>query len=335
MNFNEMKESIKNISIEDFCNTNGIELLGNGKFKRLKLHDSCVINVYENNFYWNSRRTNGDIINFVESYYQVDFKSAIQIISGKDISEISKSEYIPKQIKSNPTKKKPEFKMNLDETDKKYSRLYAYLNKSRKISYKTISEFVNKKLISQDNMGNINFKFTDEKGKIHFSKKGTTDKPFTYIDTDSDIRGFRYIPNETDINQIDTLYLFEAAIDLMSYVDIYDLSKEKSVLVSMNGVKHNSLIENLKDFPNLKKIFLCVDNDIAGQLFVEAIIEMKTDIEELKGKSISRIMPSESYKDWNEMLQSLNDKNIIKKLEDIKKESENSYKPKENLNFER
>lgn len=36
---------------------------------------------------------NGDIINFVQEYYNVDFKKAIEIITNKDIKEITSSAY--------------------------------------------------------------------------------------------------------------------------------------------------------------------------------------------------------------------------------------------------
>ena len=306
MDYKEMINEIKDIQITDFCNQRGIKLKGSGVYRRLEEHDSCVINTIKNNFIWNSREENGDIINFTQSYYKVDFKTAIEIISGKNISEISKAEYIPKP-KSRPKESLENetqvFKMELDEISEKYSRLFAYLSKTRKISYDTILKFVNKKLISQDTKGNINFKFTDENGKVNFSKKGTTDKSFNYTDIDSDIRGFRYIPqDELKNDEIIKMHIFESPIDLMSYMDISDVTNEKSVLVSMNGLKHNSLLKNIEDFPNLKYLNLCVDNDSAGDKFINHIRELQTveDEDLLRNVSITRSNPD--LKDWNERL---------------------------------
>ena len=328
MKFNEIKEQVKNIAIEDFCNTNGIKLLGSGRYRRLEDHDSCVIDTYRNNFYWNSKGKNGDIINFAQSYYEVDFKAAVEIISGKNISQALKSNYIPtpKIRKVEPLEKeKPLFKMELDETSEKYSRLFAYLNKTRKLSYSIILDFVNKKLISQDTKGNINFKFIDENNKVHFSKKGTTDKPFNYIDTDADIRGFRYISQENLTNDdITTMYVFESPIDLMSYMDMSNTKNEKSVLISMNGVKHNSVLKNLEDFPNIRYLNLCVDNDSGGNKFTNHIRELQTVQKEelLKNLTITRSLPGK-FKDWNERLQY---------LAEIKTHVEVISKPKEKNN---
>lgn len=319
MDYKDILSEIKQIQITDFCHQKGIEITGSGLYRRLKEHDSCVINIHKNNFIWNSRGENGDIINFVESYYNVNFKAAIEIISGKNISDISKSQYIPKPKieQRNNLEKTTIFKMELDEISEKYSRLFAYLNKTREISYDTILEFVNKDLISQDAKGNINFKFIDEEGNVHFSKKGTTNKSFNYIDTDADIRGFRYIPQE-DLRkeEITTMHIFESPIDLMSYMDISDIKNEKSVLISMNGLKHNSILKNLEEFPNIKYLDLCVDNDVAGNKFINHIRELKTleNEELLRNLSITRSNPD--LKDWNDRLKYMHEiENSEEKIE--------------------
>lgn len=326
MDFNKMKEQIKDNSIEVFCNQNGIKTLGNGRYKRLEEHNSCVIDTNRNIFYWNSQRKNGDVINFVQAYYDIDFKSAIEIISGKKIEDFKETEIHRNKYKSLNTHKseKIDFKMELDETDERYNRLFAYLNKTRKISYKTISDFVDRKLISQDKKGNINFKFADEHGKINFSKKGSTDKPFNYIDTESDIRGFRYIPQDNiPKEEINTMYVFESPIDLMSYTNLSNVSNEKAVLISMNGLKHNSVLKNLIDFPNVEFLHLCVDNDIAGKNFIKYMKELQSsrEYEVINNKIIIDHTP-EKYKDWNDFLKYI----VSVKEMDCKKESEEQNK---------
>ena len=328
MDFKAIKEHVKNNSIVDFCNQSGIGLTGNGRYRRLEKHDSCVIDTMRNEFYWNSLGKNGDIINFVQTYYETDFKTAVEIITGKNLQDF-KEKFVPTIRYSPPDKSKEEkspFKMELDETDERYSRLFAYLNKTRKISYKTISEFVEKKLISQDRKGNINFKFTDENGNISYSKKGSTDKSFNYIDSDADIRGFRYIPDDLKPEDIKSIYVFESPIDLMSFADITNIKNKNSVYMAMNGLKHNSVIKNLEDFPNIESIHLCVDNDNAGKNFIQTIRELcrSNEHEILENKSIIDHRPEKS-KDWNDFLKYIVS---IKEMDQMRKNRSEGYRNK-------
>jgi len=329
MDFKAIKEHVKNNSIVDFCNQSSIELLGNGRYKRLEKHDSCVIDTIRNEFYWNSLGKNGDIINFVQIYYETNFNTAVEIISGKNLEDF-KERVVPTIRYSPPDEskeKKTAFKMELDETDERYSRLFAYLNKTRKISYKTISEFVDRKLISQDKKGNINFKFIDENGEISYSKKGSTNKSFNYIDPDADIRGFRYKPDNLKLEEVKTIYVFESPIDLMSFADITNINNKNAVYMSMNGLKHNSIIKNLEDFPNIGSIHLCVDNDIAGKNFIQIMRELCKSKEHkiLENKSIIDHRPEKS-KDWNDFL-----KYIVSITEMDQIKNSGSYKPEKKI----
>ena len=107
MDFKAIKEHVKNNSIVDFCNQSGIGLTGNGRYRRLEKHDSCVIDTMRNEFYWNSLGKNGDIINFVQTYYETDFKTAVEIITGKNLEDF-KEKFIPTIRYSPPDKSKEE-----------------------------------------------------------------------------------------------------------------------------------------------------------------------------------------------------------------------------------
>lgn len=328
MDFKAIKEHVKNNSIVDFCNQSSIELLGNGRYKRLEKYDSCVIDTIRNEFYWNSLGKNGDIINFVQIYYETNFNTAVEIISGKSLEDF-KERAIPTIRYCPPDEskeKKTAFKMELDETDERYSRLFAYLNKTRKISYKTISEFVDAKLISQDKKGNINFKFIDENGEISYSKKGSTNKSFNYIDPDADIRGFRYKPKDLKPEEVRTLYVFESPIDLMSFADITNINNKNAVYISMNGLKHNSIIKNLEDFPNIGSVHLCVDNDIAGKNFIQTMKELcrLKEHKTLENKSIIDHRPEKS-KDWNDFLKYIVS---IEEMDQMRKNRSEEYRNK-------
>lgn len=288
LTFREEVDKIKQLSIVDFCDKHGIELKRSGRYYSLKEHDSLVIDTQKNNFVWNSRQKNGDIINFVQEYYNVDFKKAIEIITNKDIKEITSSAYKEYQEKTiSPEEIKKSFNADLVK-NKNMARVYAYLTKTRNLSVETVNEFVKRGLIIEDERHNLTFKMKDRQNKtIGVVKKETGYIKLNYINTHSDIKGFSFMrgtPNK--------LYFFEAPIDLMSF---YEMNKDKLknnyALISMQGLKHNCIVENMKYY-NVNDIAICVDNDEGGKKFINFIKE------EFKDSNPKFFIPKS--KDWNE-----------------------------------
>jgi len=289
LTFREEVDKIKQLSIVDFCDKQGIELKKSGRYYSLKEHDSLVIDTQKNNFVWNSRQKNGDIINFVQEYYNVDFKKAIEIITNKDIKEITSSAYKEYQEK---TISLEEIKKSFDSDlvkNKDMRRVYAYLTKTRNISAETVNEFVSKGLIIEDERHNLTFKMKDKEDNIiGVVKKETGYIKLNYINTHSDIKGFSFV---TKGKNPDKLFFFEAPLDLMSF---YEMNKDKlknSILVSMQGLKHNCIIENMKYY-GINDISVCVDNDDGGKKFINFIKE------EFKDNNPKFFIPKS--KDWNE-----------------------------------
>lgn len=285
---------LKNISIVDFCEKNGITLSGTGNWKSLEEHDSCVIDVNNNSFIWNSKQKSGDIINFVEEYYNVDFKEATQILGAKKDAPYLTKTYqdevtIPKELKDISL-----LQNDLQEQNN-MKHIYAYLRKTRKIDYAIVQEFVDKKLIAEDINRNLIFKTFDKEDKeklIALSKKGTSVKPYQFISPHSENVGFRFATSDT----VKTLYVYEAPIDLMSH---YEMNKEKlikdnALLVAMTGLKSNAVLNNIKEYDPEKVVF-CVDNDDAGKHFIE---KMRSILPENLKDKMEILVPEK--KDWNE-----------------------------------
>ena len=119
-------------------------------------------------------------------------------------------------------------------------------------------------------------------------KKETGYIKLNYINTHSDIKGFSFV---TKGKNPDKLFFFEAPLDLMSF---YEMNKDKlknSILVSMQGLKHNCIIENMKYY-GINDISVCVDNDDGGKKFINFIKE------EFKDNNPKFFIPKS--KDWNE-----------------------------------
>ena len=97
------------------------------------------------------------------------------------------------------------------------------------------------------------------------------------------------------------LFVFEAAIDMLSYLTLNPQNWQEHSYIAMNGVYENAVLTALKGRSSLSEIVICTDNDEGG---IDAFHRL-TDILSEKGyKNVARIDPK--FKDWNEDLKAKN-----------------------------
>ena len=99
------------------------------------------------------------------------------------------------------------------------------------------------------------------------------------------------------------MVVFEAAIDLMSYVDIFDDFYTNKVALGMLG--DAPLLTFLREHSQIKTIRFCLDNDTPGR---RATIEFMEKYKRLGYEVINSPAPV-SVKDYNEWLISEHKKN--------------------------
>ena len=91
------------------------------------------------------------------------------------------------------------------------------------------------------------------------------------------------------------LFVFEAAIDLLSFIQLFPKDWKKRSYLSLGGISSAALMAFLSERPQITSVFLCLDNDQAGNEACEKLAEEIPD-----GYSVIRLKPSR--KDWNEIL---------------------------------
>ena len=91
------------------------------------------------------------------------------------------------------------------------------------------------------------------------------------------------------------LFVFEAAIDLLSFIQLFPKDWNKRSYLSLGGISGVALMAFLSERPQITSVFLCLDNDQPGNEACEKLAEEIPD-----GYSIIRLKPSR--KDWNEIL---------------------------------
>ncbi len=99
----------------------------------------------------------------------------------------------------------------------------------------------------------------------------------------------------------DKLYVFEAPIDMLSFLTLHPDNWKEHSYVSLCSVADHAMVRMLKDNPQLNKIYLCLDNDPAG---INAEYRIKQHLKELGYTDVTLLRPK--YKDWNEILRERN-----------------------------
>ena len=250
-------------------------------------HDSITVRGFE--WYDFKRAVGSKAIDFLRLNMGMTFQEAVDELLSGEVPEISyETVYKPKEEKLK--------KLKLPEKNCDMNRAYAYLTKCRHISPEVVRFFWNQGTLYEEcEHHNVVFVGMNEKGEArHIHLKGTNSygkNSFKINAVGSDPRfSFRYCGGG------DSLYVFEAPVDLLSYITLHMSEWDKQNYVSLCGTSEHSIIYVLKMNPNIKTVYLCLDHDLGGYEANERI----TDILSEANVRINEIIPV--YKDWNEDL---------------------------------
>lgn len=97
----------------------------------------------------------------------------------------------------------------------------------------------------------------------------------------------------------DRLYVFEAPIDLLSFLTLYPQDWQKHSYVALCGTSEHAMLWMLEQNPQIRKVALCLDHDEAG---IEASGQHEDTLRE---RGIAAAPLRSQYKDWNADLKAL------------------------------
>ncbi len=183
--------------------------------------------------------------------------------------------------------------------------LYRYLMSERKLSKEAVDYFVSTGLIYEEGSHhNIVFKGNDKNGVTRFaSMRGVFDRNGKCFKCDvagnDKTFGF-HVWNEESTE----LAVFEGAIDLMSYADIY--SDYYSSKLALGMLADDPLKTLLMEHPQIQSIKFCLDNDGPGRSATEMLMEKYYGF----GYEVEDCPPPRAYKDYNEWLQEARKENL-------------------------
>ncbi len=266
-----------------------------GKYHTLKEMDSIRIYNRTHWYRW-SEKSGGSQIDFLKQFGGMDFVGAVEWLL--DFVSWRKGQDLEKPIRVvKPEKPEPEKAFVLPEYAGSNAYLYHYLEQERGISREVIDFFVGAGLLYEARQyHNMVFVGTDASGTPRFaSMRGVFDKNGKGFKCDvagNDKRyGFNVVRKESS-----RVVVFEAAIDLMSYMTIY--LKQKDNMVALGMLADAPLQTFLKEHPDIKEIAFGLDNDKWGR---KASSEL-TEKYKAAGYLVEDVAPPQEYKDYNKWL---------------------------------
>jgi len=293
----EQKILANSVDLEEFLRMRGEKLERVGREHKLIYCDSSgrhdSITLRGSTWFDHKNQIGGGAIKFMQEFYGMDFQTAVQELLGQTVTPLSHS---PPKVSAKEEKK--EFR--LPEANTNMHRVYAYLIKQRFISPDIISHFAKQHTLYEDKEHhNAVFVGVDENGVPRQASKRSTNSygnSFRITCQGSDTRySFAHF------GESKRLYVFEAPIDMMSFLTLYPNDWQKHSCIAMNGVYENAVLAALKNHSNLSEVILCVDNDEGG---IEAVDRLKDILTENGYTDVKRLAPK--FKDWNEVLKAKN-----------------------------
>ena len=310
----EQKILANSVDLAEYLRVRGEKLERVGREHKLIYYDGSgrhdSITIRGSKWFDHKNQVGGGAIMFMQEFYDMDFQTAVQELLGQTVTPLSN---IPPKADTQEPKPR-EFK--LPEPNSDMHRVYAYLIKQRFIAPEVITHFAKQHTLYEDKEHhNAVFVGVDENGVPRQASKRSTNSygnSFRITCQGSDTRySFAHF------GESKRLYVFEAPIDMMSFLTLYPKDWQKHSCIAMNGVYENAVLAALKNHSNLSEVILCVDNDEGG---IEAVDRLKDILSENGYTDVKRLAPK--FKDWNEVLKA---KNGVKALPAVPHKRKEEY----------
>lgn len=283
------KEQAKNADLAALLNREGEKLKRSGSEWEW-FHDGAKITIRGNKWFHQYDHVGGTAIDFVRRFFNKDYPEAMLMLLGISGGTICREELPQKQ----------RLPFALPEANDDMRRAFAYLMKARCIDREVLSVFAHKKLIyeSKKHHNAVFVGFDENSVARHAHKRGTYSNSSYKGNVDSSDPRFSF----HYIGQGDTLYVFEAPIDMLSYISLHQDHWQDNSYIALCCVSEIAAVYQLEQHPNLKEVHLCLDHDKAG---IEACYRIAERLHE-KGYADVVFDQPDRQKDWNEALKAEN-----------------------------
>ena len=290
----EQKQRAASVDLVEFLRRQGEKLIRSGPEYRLASDHSITVRGSE--WYDHAAEHGGGPVSFVRSYYGLTYPEAVtRLLDGEQGTVIERG---TKQIE--PEKK--EFALPPAHTDMR--RVYAYLLQRRLIDREVLSAFARAGLIyescekAKDGMKeyhNAVFVGKDEHGIARHAHKRSLNSGGNSLRIN--VEGCDSRCSFHHAGTSDRLYVFEAPIDLLSFITLYPKNWQEHSYVALCGTSRHAMLWMLEQNARLNKIVLCMDHDETG---IEVNGRLAETLRDAGYSEVSTLQPR--HKDWNEDL---------------------------------
>lgn len=316
--FTKLIESARSTDLLQYFEKSGYTLEKHGENYYVKEFPGLCVKS-ENNQWYHHYTNVGRTNNSVDCLTLVcgrNFNQAVYELTGNDITSSRSSDFSKKQSPQYTSPPKPvqtEKKnktLQMPEQSENMRQLFAYFCQTRKIPSSIVEELVHANLLYQSqNIVNTTVNGVPQTFKnanavfVHRNEKGeviggeiqgcNSFKRYKGIVAGTGESAFMFSPFPSKDGKPKRAYIFESAIDLMSFYTFCDKKKlAGAVFVSMAGLKP-AIPKKLES--EGVQIISCVDNDEAGRKF-----EAENNF--VRSESVKNHLDYKGFKDWNELL---------------------------------
>ena len=265
------------VDLEKFLRAQGETLVRSGKEYRWKAHDSLT--VCGNKWFRHSQSKGGLPVDFVMEFYGKSFPEAVQMLTGEPGEAQPEADPAPS----------PAFRLPLRNVTN--ANILNYLTQERKLSPSLVNFFIAAGDIYEDSSHhNVVFVGRDADGHPRYASSRGINEKFRQ-DAAGAEKAFGFAHRGTDKQ----LLVFEAPIDLLSFIELFPKNWQQHNYLSLGGVSGKALRQFLSERPDVERVFLCLDADKAGEDACKRLAGLLPDT-----VSVTRIQPC--MKDWNDVL---------------------------------
>lgn len=271
----EQIDRANQVDLEQFLRSQGEQVIKSGNEYRWKRHDSLTVK--GNKWFRHSQSKGGYPVEFAMEFFGKSFPEAVQMLIGETPANGVSA-----------AKQSQEFR--LPPRNRYAEKMTAYLCQ-RKIPEELVQEFYKEGLIYEDAQHhNIVFMGKDAAGIPRYAHcKGTNDSFRMDVLGSDKFHNFAYRSDGKN------LFVFEAPIDLMSFIALYPKDWKTRNYLSLGGVGAKALDGFLSERKDMETIYICTDSDKAGNDAASRLLESIPE-----HMTVIRLIPCD--KDWNEVL---------------------------------
>ena len=280
----EQKQTARQTDIAELLRRQGQTLKRSGSEYEWK-DGSAKVTVLGNLWFHQYDHEGGDAIDFVRRFMGKSYPEAVEFLLNGCGGTLTLSP---------PVQRQPSKPFVLPEKNENMRRVYAYLLRCRGLDRDVVNVFVEKNMIyeSAPYHNAVFVGYDRDEVPRHAHKRGSGSQSTYKGNQDGSLPEYAFHWH----GQSDCLYLFEAPIDLLSFLSLHKENWQAHSYTAACGVSDQVLWQMMKDNPGIRRVCLCLDHDAPGQAAARRIAEKLNQC----GIPSEILVPIQ--KDWNEDL---------------------------------